>query len=145
VLFTVGKLGAVELGPLPANVHVEPWVPQEDVFGEASLVISHGGSGTLFGALAAGLPQVVLPLFADQFANGRRVEGAGAGLCVEGSVVNQNGRPRPSARDAPRVAAAVAAVLADPSYGAAAGLLAAEMGAQVPLADVLALLRAPSV
>jgi UDP:flavonoid glycosyltransferase YjiC (YdhE family) len=145
VLFTVGNLGAVELGPLPANVHVEPWVPQEDVFGEASLVISHGGSGTVFGALAAGLPQVVLPLFADQFANGRRVEGAGAGLCVEGTVVNQDGRPRLSARDAPRVAAAVAAVLADPSYGAAAGRVAAEMAAQVPLADVLALLRAPSV
>jgi UDP:flavonoid glycosyltransferase YjiC (YdhE family) len=43
----------------------------------------HGGSGTTLGALAAGLPLVVVPLFADQPVNARRVAAVGAGLAVE--------------------------------------------------------------
>lgn len=143
VLFTVGKdLGAVDLGPVPDNVHVEQWVRQEDVFAESSVVISHGGSGTVFGALAAGLPQVVLPLFADQFANGRRLEDAGAGLCVEGRAREHGGRPRLSAADVSRIATSVVAVLNEPSYAIAAGGLAGEMAAQPPPEDVLTALLA---
>ena len=36
-----------------------------------TLVVCHGGSGTVLGALAAGLPLVILPLFADQLVNAR--------------------------------------------------------------------------
>ena len=43
----------------------------------------HGGSGTTLGALAAGLPLVIVPLFADQPANAKRVAEVGAGLVVE--------------------------------------------------------------
>ena len=70
VLLTVGnRIDITELGPIPANIHVEPGSSRRRV-PEASLVICHGGSGTTFGALAAGLPLVIVPLFADQFANG---------------------------------------------------------------------------
>ena len=64
-------------------MHVERFVPQADVFGHASLVVTHGGSGTTLGALAAGLPLVVVPLFADQPDNARRVEAVGAGVIAE--------------------------------------------------------------
>jgi UDP:flavonoid glycosyltransferase YjiC (YdhE family) len=70
-------LGA--LGELPANVHVEAWVPQAEVLPLAALVVHHGGSGTTFGCLAAGVPQLVLPQGADQFLNAAMVAGAGAG------------------------------------------------------------------
>jgi UDP:flavonoid glycosyltransferase YjiC (YdhE family) len=43
-----------------------------DTATSADLVVCHGGSGTAFGALAAGVLIVVVPLFADQFENGRR-------------------------------------------------------------------------
>ena len=33
------------------------------------LVIHHGGTGTVLAALAAGLPQIILPQGADQFVN----------------------------------------------------------------------------
>ena len=36
------------------------------------LVVSHGGSGSVVGALAHGLPMVLLPLGADQPQNARR-------------------------------------------------------------------------
>lgn len=72
VLLTVGRvIDIAALGPVPHNVHVEPWVTQSDVLATADLVVCHGGSGTAFGALAAGVPVVVVPVFADQFENGR--------------------------------------------------------------------------
>jgi UDP:flavonoid glycosyltransferase YjiC (YdhE family) len=81
VLLTVGKqFDTTTLGELPANVRVEPWVPQADVFAEAAAVVCHGGSGTTVGALAAGLPLVIAPLFADQPHNARRVAAVGAGI-----------------------------------------------------------------
>ncbi len=84
VLLTVGRqFDATLLGELPPNVHVEAWVDQVDVFQEASVVVTHGGSGTVYGALAAGLPIVGMPVFADQFTNSRIVAAAGAGLVVE--------------------------------------------------------------
>ena len=41
----------------------------------------------MFGALAHGLPQLVLPQGADQFANGAAVRRAGLGLTLEGDAV----------------------------------------------------------
>ena len=86
VLMTVGRaVDPAALVLVPSNTHVERWVSQGDVFREARLVVCHGGSGTTFGALAAGLPIVICPLFADQTANARLVQKAGAGLAVSTS------------------------------------------------------------
>jgi UDP:flavonoid glycosyltransferase YjiC (YdhE family) len=81
VLLTTGA--DVDLGPTPANVRVERWVPQQEALAEASLVVCHGGSGTVLGALAAEIPLVIMPLFSDQFANARALEAAGAAVVVE--------------------------------------------------------------
>ena len=79
VLLTVGhRFDPGDLGPIPGNVHVESWVDQVRVFAEADLVVCHGGSGTVFGAVAAGIPLVVVPVFADQFENGHRVRPDGS-------------------------------------------------------------------
>lgn len=120
-LLTVGN--ETDLAPLagaPPHVRVERWVPQAGVFAEASVVVCHGGSGTTLGALAAGLPQVVVPLFADQPENARRVAAVGAGVVAE---------PVPEAlRDA------VVEVLGDPAYARRAGEIAAEI-AELPAPD----------
>jgi UDP:flavonoid glycosyltransferase YjiC (YdhE family) len=65
--------GDLDLGPVPRNVRVERWVPQLEALARARLVVCHGGSGTVLGTLAAGLPLIILPLFADQIANARRL------------------------------------------------------------------------
>ena len=81
---TVGEAAdPAELGPLPANVRVERWIPQADVFTEADAMVGHGGFGTTLGALLAGVPQAVVPLFADQHHNARRIAALGAGLAVD--------------------------------------------------------------
>ena len=49
----------------------------------ARAMVCHGGSGTMRAGLAAGIPQVVLPLFADQPDNAARVDALGAGIALE--------------------------------------------------------------
>src|SRR5690606_21323884 len=70
------------LGAIPARVHVERFVPQAKLLPHVRAVVCHGGSGTVLGALAAGVPLVVLPLFADQPANAGEVARSGAGVNV---------------------------------------------------------------
>lgn len=111
VLLTVGVGANLELTRVPPNVHVERWVPQADVLGHAAVVVGHGGSGTTLGALAAGVPLVVVPLFADQPWNAARVAAVGAGI-----VAPVDG-----------IRAAVERVLGEESYAAAARRVAAEM------------------
>jgi UDP:flavonoid glycosyltransferase YjiC (YdhE family) len=84
VLMTTG-VDPAELGLEPPGPHVaiRSWVPQAEVLPHAHAVVCHGGSGTTLGALAAGVPLVITPLFADQGMNARRVEETGAGLAVE--------------------------------------------------------------
>lgn len=83
VLMTTGRdLDADTLGPIPDNTRVEAFVPQDDVFPLAAAVVHHGSSGTLLGALAAGLPMVVTPLFADQPDNAALVARGGFGRAV---------------------------------------------------------------
>ena len=79
----VTTAGAQLPEPLPSNVHAQSWVPQVDVLAAASLVVCHGGSGTAFGALMAGVPLASVPLFADQRRNAAVINRAGAGLTVE--------------------------------------------------------------
>jgi len=119
VLMTTGSaIDPGSLAPLPANARVEKWRPQASVMPHASAVVGHGGFGTTMVALAGGVPQVVIPLFAaDQFVNAERVAAIGAGVCLDGG---------PEA--VPALAAALAEVLGDPAYEEKALGVAAAMG-----------------
>ncbi len=126
VLLTVGRaFEPTILGPLPAHVHVEAWVDQADVLPSADLVVCHGGSGTVFGALASGVPLVVAPVFADQFVNGERVAASGAGVVVGDE------------RSAARIASAIGMVLGTGAYRQKARRIGAEMAATASVAEVL--------
>lgn len=138
LLTTGGRLDLMVLGPLPPNVHVEAWVDQGRVLPDAAVVVCHGGSGTVWGALAAGVPVVVVPGFADQAANGRVVERVGAGLLVA-RPPNPGGRRRLAGlEEASAIRQAVGTVLAGPTYRTAARELAAELAAPSPAEVVLA-------
>lgn len=69
VLVALGSADGAALGPLPDNVRVEAFVDQQAVLRRAALAVHHGGSGTVLGAIAAGVPQLLLPKGADQFLN----------------------------------------------------------------------------
>ncbi len=119
VVATVGsQIDPEELGPVPGNVHVERHIDQSLVLPHCSAVVSHGGSGSVLGALAHGLPMVVLPMGADQPLNAARCEALGVARVLD------------AVRAAPEeVAEAVSAVLAEPAYRAAAAALRDELAA----------------
>ena len=115
-LLTVGRnVDPSELGDVPPAIRVEQFVPQAQVLPPCAAVVSHGGSGTLLGTLAAGLPLVLIPQGADQFENAARCERAGAAVVLP---------PEDVTGDA--VAAAVRLVLSEPAYAEAARAIAAE-------------------
>lgn len=80
VLVAAGRVRPSELGALPDDVTVRDWVSQAELLPHVDVVVHHGGSGTTLGALTAGVPQLVLPQGADQFANADALAGAGAAV-----------------------------------------------------------------
>lgn len=125
VLFTIGRhVELASLGPLPPNVHAEQWVPQTDVLATAELVICHGGSGTVLGALGAGVPLVICPLFADQRANGDLVERAGAGVVL---ATGQESIGTLGPADVGPLALAAQRILEEETFAIAAQAVAIEM------------------
>jgi UDP-glucoronosyl and UDP-glucosyl transferase len=135
VLVTIGEnADPDELGPLPPNVHVERWVSQEAILEHAAAVVCHGGYGSVLGALAAGVPLVALPIFADdQWRNARRVAELGAGIALDADR-----GPRRRMLDGPgpetfaALSSAVDAVLGGPRYRSAAHGVAAAIRALPP-------------
>lgn len=119
VVVTVGPhVDPGELGPLPDSVHVEQFIPQSVLLPHCSAVVSHGGSGSVIGALAHGLPSVLIPMGADQPLNAARCEELGVARVLD-----------PVRATAETVQEAVSAVLTDPSYRSAAERLGAEIAA----------------
>lgn len=139
VLLTTGD--GVEDGqmvPPGPHVHITRWVPQVDVLAAASVVVCHGGSGTTLGALAAGVPLVVAPLFADQPENARRVADLGAGVAVG---PRDQGAPT-SAVEPTDLRRAVTDVLADPAPADVAHRVAREMDALPQVNEAVAAITA---
>ncbi len=135
VLLTVGRdLDPARFAVPARTVRIERWVDQAAAMADAALVVCHGGAGTTLGALAAGVPLVVLPLFADQTPNARCVAGAGAGLVVEARG-NVTGEARMiEDADTPAIRDAIEKVLHNRSYTDACGQIAAAIN-ELPRLD----------
>ena len=83
VIVTVGRDNdPALLGPQPEHVQVHRFIPQNQLLPNCACMVAHGGSGTLLGALAWGVPLLLLPQFADQFYNADRASRAGVALAL---------------------------------------------------------------
>ena len=126
ILVTIGNSrDPGELGALPANVHVERWVPHDAVAPHARVIVCHGGYGTTLGSLYHGVPVVVIPLFStDQWANAEAIGRVGAGIALDGERDTRGvlELPGPSVLD--KLGAAVQRVLDDESYAREAAQIA---------------------
>lgn len=116
-------------GELPAwAMHVD-YAPFSELLPGAGVFVQHGGIGTTAQALAAGVPQLVVPLAHDQFENAHRVKMLGAGDVLRGKRYT-----------AARAAAKLRALLGDKALHARCSAVAArvEPGAGiVAAADVI--------
>lgn len=110
LVVTVGRhIDPEEFGPQPDNVQIERYIAQSLILPYCSVVVSHGGSGSVMGALAHGLPMVVIPMGADQPLNAARCAELGLARVLDAVAATPE-----SAREA------VTAVLEDPAYRRAA-------------------------
>jgi MGT family glycosyltransferase len=131
VIATGGKLPA-DLRPdlLPANAHLAPWVNHARLLPRCDAVVTPGGAGTIVGALAAGVPLVVVPTVWDKPDNAQRVVEAGVGV-----------RLSPRRCTPERLRAAVEEVLANRAYRERARRMAALLAAAPGPAGAAALLE----
>ena len=132
VVATIGPhVDPTTLGAVPPKVRVERFVPQGDLLARASAVVSHGGAGTVLGAAGQGRPQLVVPLFADQWENGVAVRDAGCGVML-----------RPDRRRVEEIAEALLTLLEGSSHREAAARVAAEIVTMPSAADLAAEIEA---
>jgi MGT family glycosyltransferase len=103
--------GPVEV---PDNAILVDWLSYSQLMPAASLVISHGGHGTVARALGAGTPVLICPIIGDMSETAMRVAWAKAGLSVPWRLC----KPAP-------VRWAVRRLLEDPAFTARAAELAA--------------------
>jgi MGT family glycosyltransferase len=97
------------------NVAIVQSAPHGAVMREASIVVTHGGHGTVMKALAHRRPLLVVPHGRDQDDNAARVVARGAGLKVDRSGEVEDFR------------AAIERLLDDPAFAAAASALGAKV------------------
>jgi MGT family glycosyltransferase len=114
VVATTNRVRPTRPIEVPANAVLVDWLSYSQLMPLARLVICHGGHGTVCRALGAGTPVLISPIAGDMAETAMRVTWAGVGrslpwrLCLPGPL-------RWAARR----------VLADPSYAARAGQIAA--------------------
>ena len=131
VVVTVGRdIDPAEFGPQPDRIHIERYIPQSLLLPHCSLVVSHAGSGSVIGALAHGLPMVLLPMGADQPHNAARCSELGLARVLD-AVHATPGALRE----------AVSIQLLDPACRRAAGRMRDELAALPGPAHAVALLE----
>jgi UDP:flavonoid glycosyltransferase YjiC (YdhE family) len=139
VVATTNKVVPQKPIEVPANAILVDWLSYSQLMPAASLVVSHGGHGTVARALCAGTPVLICPITGDMSETAMRVSWAGCGLSVPWRLC----RPTPLRWAARRM-------LGDNSFAARARELAAwaeqNNGAEraATLVEQLALSRAPA-
>jgi UDP:flavonoid glycosyltransferase YjiC (YdhE family) len=119
VVLAMGDMDLTELGALPDNTRSAGFLPLSAFLPSCSLVVHHGGSGTTAAPLHYGVPQLVLPAFADNPMSAQRVVDRGVGL-----------RHDPTTIDVTIVRDLVGRLLAEPSFAEAAAQVRDEMATQ---------------
>jgi MGT family glycosyltransferase len=131
VVMTVGRdQDPAELAPFPGNARVEQFIPQVELLPSCSAIVHHGGAGATFGALAHGLPQVILPQGADNYEHAAMCESAGTAITL-----------RPEMLTPANLAAAVRRVVHAEAYAAASRRCAEEIVAMPDAVSVATALR----
>lgn len=131
VVATIGPdIDPAVLGARRPTTRVARYVPMTPLLTGASLLVFHGGSGTMLAGLAAGVPLVVLPIAADQPENADRCREAGVAVVLE-----------PDKRQSGDVRAAAATVLGDRRYAEAAARIRDEIAAMPEPASVVPVLE----
>ena len=111
-----------QLGKLPPSVQAFEYLPYSAVFPHAAAVIHQAGIGTLAQALAAGRPQLIVPVAFDQPDNAQRAAALGVARLLPFKKVT-----------AIKLAEALQPLLSNRAYTVRAAEVAATMASENPL------------
>ncbi|MGW7543096.1 nucleotide disphospho-sugar-binding domain-containing protein [Streptomyces sp. NPDC054770] len=81
VVIAIDESNRPLLGDLPGGVRAAR-IPLSELLPTCTAIVHHGGSGSTMAAAAFGVPQLVVPHFADHFSNAERITAVGAGLSL---------------------------------------------------------------
>jgi UDP:flavonoid glycosyltransferase YjiC (YdhE family) len=115
VVVTLGYSMSPDRFQAPANAKLVPFVPHRRILPHTALAITHGGHGTVLGALSYGVPLICMPMGRDQGDVAARVVWLGAGI-----KISRKATPR-------AFRSAITRVLNDSSYGDTAKTIASNM------------------
>lgn len=118
VTVIVATAGKVALAEVPDNAYIADYLPVDIASRRAQLVISNGGSLTIYQALASGVPVIGICSNMDQLLNMNAVARLGAGMALRATGVSTAG-----------LSEAATAILHKPSYAEAAGRIGRAMAA----------------
>jgi MGT family glycosyltransferase len=89
IIMSIGnQISISELGSIPKNFSVYPYVPQLQVLSISDVFITHCGMNSTNEGLYFGNPLIMLPLMNDQPVVAQRVEKLGAGLILDHEKVD---------------------------------------------------------
>jgi UDP:flavonoid glycosyltransferase YjiC (YdhE family) len=126
VVLALGDADVTSLGELPENTRTVGFLPLSAVLPTTQVIIHHGGSGTTAAPLHYGVPQLVLPSFADNPMSARRVVDRGVGLSHDPATLDQD-----TAR------ASIDRLLSDPAFSRSANEVREEMAQQPSPAQII--------
>ncbi|MBT5704750.1 MAG: glycosyltransferase family 1 protein [Verrucomicrobia bacterium] len=75
---------------LPETIHHCPFAPFGKLFQHCAAIVHHGGIGTTAQAIAAGIPQLIMPLAWDQYDNADRVTRLKVGSSIKSSASSRD-------------------------------------------------------
>jgi MGT family glycosyltransferase len=106
VVMSVGKRTDMsQMGTIPGNFIVKPFVPQLQLLQCAALFVTHAGMNSVSEGLWAGVPLLMIPQAADQFFVARHVQRLGAGKMLHKTKLNAH-----------RLRTAAQEILAQPAF-----------------------------
>jgi MGT family glycosyltransferase len=86
-VLAVGKsTNIAELGAIPSNFIVRPFVPQLEILQRADVFITHGGINSVHEGLYYGTPLILIPHQFEQLLNSRCVTAREAGLIIDDQI-----------------------------------------------------------
>ncbi|MFI5783036.1 glycosyltransferase [Nocardia sp. NPDC051570] len=117
----------IQHSALPGNVRTVGWTALDSVLPACAAMINHGGAGSVYAALRAGVPQIATPAPGDRRWNAELVQRRGAGLSL---------RPRQI------TARRITELLTTPRYRTAATQVATEIADMPTLEQISAKITA---
>ncbi|MET9294039.1 activator-dependent family glycosyltransferase [Streptomyces sp. NPDC003077] len=118
IVATASEAARREAGTLPDNVRLVDFVPMQPLLATSSVIVHHGGFGSLCTALLQGVPQLVLPYDRDEPVLAERLAARGGALALPAE--------RATAR---AIRSRVSRLLTEPSFARNAEALRREMEA----------------